>query len=171
MEGIIKNQNDRLKMTTNYEQDMEQLRQLIDEGKMPPRTSGYGGIDVFSAGCESPGDIMEDIIEQIHVMNGKILLREPFRVTWRVNTGHAVDTVFTAWIRSHDLNQFFVYIDLVGGISRNYIQLILPMIQALFKNGTFEMNIQFDETKWRKNAIKRIVSILKRDIEFLEEEM
>lgn len=159
---------DMIHMAYNYKQDMEQLQHLIDKGQMPRRTGGYGGIDVFSAGRESPGEIMEDIVEQIHVMNGQILLREPFRVTWRVNTGHAVDTVFTAWLASHYLNQFFVYIDLVGGISRNYIEMILPMIRALFENGTFEMNIPFEENEWREEAIQRIISIRQRDIELLK---
>jgi hypothetical protein len=157
-------------MTQQYRDDMRQMNEMIERGEAPPRAGGYSGINTFSASSSDPNNIMNELVIQIQAMNGQILLQEPFRVMWRVDTDNAVDTVFNAWLGSHYLNQYMVSIDMVGGISRNYLTLILPMINALFENGTFEMNRPFNEQEWRNNTIRRMTQMRLRDLELLNEE-
>lgn len=155
-------------MANDYQQRVAQLDEMIANGEAPPRMDGYSGINRFAAASSDTSNIMNEVVIQIHNMNGQVLLQEPFRVMWRVNPGNAVDTVFNAWISSHSLNQYVVHIDLVGGVAPNYLTMILPMIQALFANGTFEEMIRpFDEQEWRAEVVERITRSRQRDIDDL----
>jgi hypothetical protein len=158
-------------MGENFHEEMRVFAQRIASGELPPRSGGYSGINSFAASSPEFNAVMNELVIQIREMNGRILLQEPFRVMWSVDTGAAVDTVFTACIRSHFPNRFHVYFDLVGGISRNYLRLMLPTITALIANGTFRMNNgPFNEAEWRRESIERITSIRQRDLERLEED-
>lgn len=145
------------------------LQQLIDNGEMPPRRGDYGGINSFCASSTNPSEIMNEISNQIHNMNGDVLVQEPFRVMWRLNIGNVVDTVFTVWLRSDDPDSIFVYFDLIGRFSRNYLIYIFPMIQNLFQNGTFVQYVPFIEEEWHKKTIERILQMHQHDMQILDD--
>lgn len=115
----------------------------------PPQAGGYGGIDVFAASSRNPSVVMNEIVDQIHAMNGQVLLQELFSITWRAG----VSTVLTAWLRSHG-DGILVHIDLVDGNS--YLDLILPMVRAMYLNEAFASIRPFNEEQWRCNAFEKM---------------
>lgn len=136
--------------------------------EQPPQAGGYSGISMFIASSENPSEVMNEIMIQINNMNGQVLLQEPFHVMWRVDMGYAIDTVLTAWLRTHG-DSIQVHIDLVGGVQRSYLDLVLPMARSMYLNGAFAPHLPFNEEEWRLDVLSSMARRLQNRIDDVNE--